>query len=108
MALQQFVAQQRRRKSVFFALVLLGLFTLLPAGQAWSQRLSLIRDAEIETTIRDMAAPLLRAGGLPVNSVRIHLVRDNRLNAFVAGGLQVLGGAGDDTGAGQGAVEMLL
>ena len=36
-----------------------------------------------------MAAPLLRASGLPVNSVRIHLVRENQLNAFVAGGLQI-------------------
>ncbi len=50
---------------------------------------SLIRDAEIETTIRGYAAPLFTAAGLDSAAVRIHLVNDGRLNAFVAGGMRV-------------------
>lgn len=47
---------------------------------------SLIRDAEIENTIREYVTPVLRAAGLEPKNVRIHLVKDKRLNAFVAGG----------------------
>ncbi len=71
------------------ALIVFGVVSLAQAGQAWSQRGSLIRDAEIESIIRKLAAPLLQASGLPANGVRIHLVRDDSLNAFVAGGLQM-------------------
>lgn len=47
---------------------------------------SLIRDAEIEETIRDYATPVFTAAGLDASAVHIYLVSDNRLNAFVAGG----------------------
>lgn len=53
---------------------------------ARAQGLSFIRDAEIEDTIRWMATPLFQAAGLAPTSVRIHLVNDNSLNAFVADG----------------------
>jgi len=46
----------------------------------------LIRDAEIETTLRRLAAPILQAAGLGRNSVRIYIVSSSELNAFVAGG----------------------
>mgnify|MGYP006285455943 FL=1 len=46
----------------------------------------LIRDAEIEATIGDLAAPVFSAGGVNPSSVSIYLVGDDRLNAFVAGG----------------------
>lgn len=51
-----------------------------------AQGISFIRDAEIENTIRAYAAPLFRAAGLDADSVDIFLVKDNSLNAFVAGG----------------------
>ncbi|SOD98060.1 Putative Zn-dependent protease, contains TPR repeats [Caenispirillum bisanense] len=54
-----------------------------PARPAFAQGMSLIRDAEIETTIRGWAAPLLRAAGVAPESVSISLVRDESLNAFV-------------------------
>jgi predicted Zn-dependent protease len=65
---------------VFFA----ALF-LRPA-ESEAQGLSLIRDAEIESTIRAYSAPLFRAAGLDPTAVRIFLVNDRTLNAFVAGG----------------------
>ncbi len=59
---------------------------LWPPAEAGAQRLSFIRDAEIENTIRAYGAPLFRAAGLEPSAVRIYLVNDGALNAFVAGG----------------------
>jgi len=56
------------------------------ARPAFAQRISLIRDAEIENTIRQFAAPVFRAANLDERAVKIHLVLDDSLNAFVAGG----------------------
>jgi len=47
---------------------------------------SLIRDAEVENTIRAYATPLFSAAGLKASDVKIFIVKDNTLNAFVAGG----------------------
>ena len=55
-------------------------------AEAGAQKLSFIRDAEIENTIRTYAAPLFQAAGLEPSDVRIYLVNDRSLNAFVAGG----------------------
>jgi len=48
--------------------------------------MSLIRDSETEDTIRMYAKPLLEVAGLNPAAVRILLVNDDSLNAFVAGG----------------------
>jgi len=50
------------------------------------ERVSLIRDTEVEAIIRTYGTPLWRAAGLEPSSVRVILVKDDRLNAFVAGG----------------------
>lgn len=47
---------------------------------------SIIRDTEIEATLKLWAQPLMEAAGLPPGSVNIILVQNNALNAFVAGG----------------------
>ncbi len=49
-------------------------------------RISLIRDAEIEATVRAYAAPLFAVAGLDPDAVQVYLVGDQRINAFVAGG----------------------
>ncbi|MDF1791412.1 MAG: M48 family metalloprotease [Thalassobaculaceae bacterium] len=56
------------------------------ATGASAQQRSLIRDAEIEATIRDLATPLFQAAGLNPEAVSIYIINDDRLNAFVAGG----------------------
>ena len=53
------------------------------------QRISFIRDAEVETTIRAFATPLFAAAGLDPAAIRVHLVNDTSLNAFVANGLNM-------------------
>ncbi|SLN11955.1 M48 family metalloprotease [Pseudooctadecabacter jejudonensis] len=59
----------------------LGLIGLASPAQA----VSLIRDADIENSLDQLAAPILRAAGLNPNRVRILVVDDSSLNAFVLG-----------------------
>lgn len=50
------------------------------------QRIVLIRDAETETLLRNFATPLFRVAGLDASVLRILLVRDGAINAFVTSG----------------------
>ncbi len=50
---------------------------------------SILRDAETEALLRDMAAPIVTAAGLNPTSVDIVLVNDPSINAFVVGGQAV-------------------
>ncbi len=47
---------------------------------------TLVRDAEIERTLRMLSYPIFRAAGLTPGSVQILMLEDRRLNAFVADG----------------------
>ncbi|MGK6354501.1 M48 family metalloprotease [Sphingomonas sp. DT-207] len=47
---------------------------------------SILRDAETEALLSDMARPLAEAAGLAPNNFRVVLVHDKSINAFVAGG----------------------
>ncbi len=62
---------------------------LAPAADAQRRSISFIRDAEIEATIRDLAAPLFNAAGLDPAAIGVHLVNDGTLNAFVGNGLNL-------------------
>jgi len=70
-------------------LICLSLLALAPLRAAYAQRLNLIRDAEIENTIRTFVIPIWRAAGLDPNAVEIMIVQDGSLNAFVAGGQRI-------------------
>ncbi len=50
---------------------------------------SILRDAETESLLNDMAGPLVTAAGLQPRDVHIVLVNDDSVNAFVAGGQTV-------------------
>jgi len=71
----------RRLLSLAFALIAWS----VDVPPAWAQA-TLIRDAEIERTLHRVAWPIFRSAGLTPISVDIHLVADEELNAFVAGG----------------------
>lgn len=47
---------------------------------------NLIRDAEVEAELERIAEPLFVSAGLDPESVRLYLINDPTLNAFVAGG----------------------
>jgi predicted Zn-dependent protease len=69
------------------ALCALTIFALAAPREASAQEsISFIRDAEIEATIRQFVSPVFAAAGLDASVIRIYLVNDPRLNAFVAGG----------------------
>lgn len=73
-----------KKASAFFLAALLafssGVQPALAAG------ISLVRDAETENMIREFSTPIWRAAGLLPSSVRVYLVQDNRINAFVTAG----------------------
>jgi predicted Zn-dependent protease len=52
-------------------------------------RPAIVRDAEIEGLMRDYAAPIFRAAGIPARSARIILVNNRSFNAFVANGQRI-------------------
>ena len=67
-----------------FSLLLIGM-----SHSARAQDMNLIRDAEIEETLRDFASPVFIQAGLPPSSVRFMLVNSPEINAFVAGGMNM-------------------
>lgn len=75
-----------RRSLRIFGLVL---SLLAAASQARAQQLNLIRDAEIETDLREYVGPILIAAGLQPDDVHLYIVNDPALNAFVAGGQNI-------------------
>jgi len=80
-----------RRPAIFSLALALGLAPVnLASVNAYAQgHPGLIRDAEIEATIRAYADPLFSAAGLDASVVEVHLVNSNQINAFVAGGMQL-------------------
>ena len=80
-------------KAIVFARLVMALVvvvtTLGPSLAKAAERRVLIHDAEVETTIRSLATPLFQAAGLAPEAVRIYLVQDDTLNAFVIGGQNI-------------------
>ncbi len=68
--------------------LLLALWFAVSGDPAHAQNSApmLIRDAEIESIIRGYAEPIFNAAGIDPAAVKIYVVADNSLNAFVAGG----------------------
>ena len=66
--------------------------SLLLALAVWPQQAlaqSQLRDAETEAFFADLARPLILAAGLSPRNVRVVLLNDDSINAFVAGGQTV-------------------
>jgi len=71
----------RRALARFVALLIAFSLTAQPAMAQ-----SILRDAETEALLRDLADPLVEAAGLRPGNVDVVLVNDPSINAFVAGG----------------------
>ncbi len=63
-------------------------FALAPAF-AQTKGPRLLRDAEIEGLLRLYARPIFKVAGLNPNAVKVYLIGDPRINAFVAGGQRI-------------------
>ncbi|HAQ32534.1 MAG TPA: peptidase [Rhodospirillaceae bacterium] len=71
------------RLTVFLAGMMTAFVAL--AGDARA----LIRDEEIETTIRSWSAPIFHAAGLDPGAVAVYIIPETALNAFVSGGQKI-------------------
>lgn len=69
--------------------ILLTLFAIVAMAARPAAAQSILRDAETEALFRDMMDPLVVAAGLQPGQVRVHLIGDPSLNAFVAGSQDV-------------------
>jgi predicted Zn-dependent protease len=76
------------RASCLAAAMAVTLAQSFPAA-AQGRGLSLIRDAEIEATIRAYAEPVFKVAGLDAAAIKVHLVDDNAINAFVTPGMNM-------------------
>lgn len=74
---------------VLIAAVMLASMPTPGTASHGSRKLRLIRDAEIENTIREYAKPVFATAGMSVDQVKVYLISDSRLNAFVAGGQNI-------------------
>jgi len=59
--------------------------TLIMLTTASAQARALLRDADAEYALQQISAPVLRAAGLSPTQVKVLLVNDSSLNAFVVG-----------------------
>lgn len=66
----------------FISSVIVGLMLITFAVPA--QAITVLRDAELEQALKQLARPILQAAGLGSNRVSILVVKDSSLNAFVA------------------------
>ena len=79
---------RRFKNSLNFLLIVM--IALLPFPVlAQGKNLTIIRDTEIEETIRGWAEPIFEAAGLNPEAVNIILVQSDSMNAFVAGGSNI-------------------
>ncbi len=62
----------------FLAAALLALAVAAPV-----RAITILRDPDIEHALRQLAAPMINAAGLPQNQIKILVVRNSKLNAFV-------------------------
>ena len=83
------MADMVRRRGAFFCrlVLLLALSFTLSVRPVLAQ--AILRDAETETFLNEMAKPIIQAAGLTPANVQIVLIQDKEINAFVAGGQTV-------------------
>jgi len=73
-------------KQINYISIILLCLTFLIVEDANAVRKSFIRDAETEIYLRDLAEPIFKAANLSPESIKLYIVNDKSLNAFVAGG----------------------
>ncbi|MEE2745803.1 MAG: M48 family metalloprotease [Pseudomonadota bacterium] len=72
---------------ILFVLALPGL--LFPGREVEAKKFTLIRDAETESVLLSFAKPLFQVANQTTDSIKIYIVKNASLNAFVAGGSNI-------------------
>ena len=70
-----------RAMRMFMAALTLAFAAVQPAAAQ-----SILRDSETELLLRDMSKPMIEAAALDPKNVKVVLINDSEINAFVAGG----------------------
>jgi predicted Zn-dependent protease len=83
-----------RRSAPLRLLVAIVASLAVAIAPAVAQSASILRDSETEAYFYDISKPLIEAAGLDPRNVRVMLVGDMEINAFVAGGQVVYINAG--------------
>ncbi len=76
-------------KKIFIIFSLISLLFSTPNSFAEQSGPSLIRDAQTEKFLRELARPIFIAADLNPQNIKIYIINDNSLNAFVSGGQNV-------------------
>jgi predicted Zn-dependent protease len=87
------LVSDRVRRVVAFAIGFFGAF-LLQIGPAAAQGISLLQDTETERLLRSYEDPILGVSGIDPAAVKMYIVNDTELNAFVAEGQNIFSNAG--------------
>ena len=74
------------RRVAWLARVLMLLALAIFAGAQPAQAQNILRDAETEALLRDISRPLIVAAGLQPENVKVVILGNPEINAFVAGG----------------------
>ncbi len=91
-----FCNPKRHASAPRIAAFLIGFFGVLAAvtGPAGAQAISLLSDTETERTLRSYEDPILKVAGLDPQAVKMYIVNDSSINAFVAEGQNIFVNAG--------------
>lgn len=77
--------QSRRRLAGLALLTALAFLAGAAGVPRAAAETTIIRDAEVEGIIRDWTVPLFRAAGMAPSTLRLRIIKDDRLNAFTTG-----------------------
>lgn len=65
------------------------LLIVLTCHTQYAYSASIIRDAEIESVLRDVTSPILTAANLSPQNVRLYIIQNPEINAYVTGGQNI-------------------
>jgi len=73
----------------YLVALIINLSVILFNANICLAQIAIIRESQTEKTIRDIATPLFIHAGLDANNVKIYIINDNSINAFVSGGQNI-------------------
>jgi predicted Zn-dependent protease len=75
--------------NLIFIFLIITFFVIFAVAKNCFAAVSLIRDAETEKFLHELADPIFRAANINVQNIKIYIVNDDSINAFVSGGQNV-------------------
>lgn len=79
----------RKGSLLALVIVIMAVMALTPSRAQMGEKMSFIRDAEIEYYLRELGNPIFKAASLDPNAVNLLIIDNPAINAFVAGGMNI-------------------